>query len=119
MITAKRKYTENLMVSLLVNLIFDEMALSSYYYRKSEFCHKIARVFWLTYSKRVELKATAITKLFAPNHGVYYWLAKINGVSRKGSFKTKSMSVAQSKLWISIEAAKPRIDDSRSPVLLI
>ena len=83
------------------------------------FKSKIARVFWLTYSKRVELKATGITNLYGSNHGVYYWLAKINGVSRKGSFKTKSMSGPQSKLWTSIEAAKPRIYDSRSSVLLI
>ena len=65
------------------------------------------------------LKSTGITNLFVSSFGNYYWLAKINGVSRKGSFKTKSMSVAQSKLWTSIEAAKPRVDDSRRPVLLI
>jgi len=71
----------------------------------------LARASWLAYPKGVvELKATGITNLYRSNHGVYYWLAKIKGVARKGSLKTKSKSVAKSKLWRSIEAARARYE---------
>lgn len=70
----------------------------------------LARLSWLAYSKGVELKATGITNLYRSTHGVYYWLAKIQGVARKGSLKTKSKSVAKSKLWRSIEAARARYE---------
>ena len=57
-----------------------------------------------------ELKATGITNLYRSTRGVYYWLAKIGGVPRKGSLKTKSKSVAKSKLWRSIEVARARYE---------
>lgn len=66
----------------------------------------------------MELKATGITNLYRSTHGVYYWLAKIKGVPRKGSLKTKSKSVAKSKLWRAIEAARARFDCVKHPELV-
>jgi len=80
----------------------------------TRFESKLARPIWLAYSKGVvELKGTGITNLYRSTRGVYYWLVKIKGVPRKGSLKTKSKSVAKSKLWRSIEAARARYGDSK------
>ena len=70
------------------------------------FKSNIARVFWLTYSKRVELKATDITDLVVSSYGNYYWKAKINGLAREGALDTKSISVMESKLFRDFQAAK-------------
>ena len=79
----------------------------------TRFKNKVANRSGLGYLEGVELKATGITNLYRSSHGIYYWLAKIGGVPRKGSLRTKSKSVAKSKLWRSIEAARARYGGSK------
>lgn len=53
-------------------------------------------------------KTTGISYLVRSSSGTYYWQAKIGGQSRRGSLKTKSQSVAKSRLHRAIERAQAK-----------
>ena len=58
-----------------------------------------------------EFSSTGISYLVRSSHGVYYWQAKIAGKSRRGSLRTKSQSVAKSRLSRELEKARARFND--------
>lgn len=45
-----------------------------------------------------EYESAGITYLFRKKNGVYYWMKRFAGAPRRGSLKTKSKSVAKSRL---------------------
>jgi integrase len=53
-----------------------------------------------------EYKSTGISYLVRSRAGTYYWQAKIGGRSRRGSLKTKSQSVAKTRITRAIEKAR-------------
>lgn len=55
-----------------------------------------------------EFKATGVSYLVRSKGGTYYWQAKIGGRSRRGSLKTRSQSVAKTRLMRAIERARAR-----------
>jgi integrase len=52
--------------------------------------------------------ATGIPYLVKHQGGAYYWQAKIAGVARRGSMRTKSRSVAQTRLGLELAKARSR-----------